>query len=211
MWQEMRGKSHKLAHHHVKTMYNMYYSPQMTQKCSFGRKKQETSFQIDDMPVGASVKICIVDSDSLATMCKIAVDVWTELPLQLLRWKGAQAEHSEPKLCCIFTKDSLVLKTITTICQTYLLLFLMVVVGLVFQQQESVKSELIEKSFIGGYSSSSYFSSGVQFCFGDHYWCSGKCWGITTNMTVMLRMIIMINIIFCCVVDSGECIACGKG
>ena len=30
----------------------------MTQKCSFGRKKQETSFQIDDMPVGASVQIC---------------------------------------------------------------------------------------------------------------------------------------------------------
>ena len=91
------------------------------------------------------------------------------------------------------------------------IIHLVVVVGLVFQQQESVKSELIEKSFIGGYSSSSYFSSGVQFCFGDHYWCSGKCWGITTNMTVMLRMIIMINIIFCCVVDSGECIACGKG
>ena len=30
----------------------------MTQKCSFSRKKQETSFQIDDMPVGVSVQIC---------------------------------------------------------------------------------------------------------------------------------------------------------
>ena len=29
----------------------------MTQKCSFSRKKQETSFQIDDMPVGVSVDL----------------------------------------------------------------------------------------------------------------------------------------------------------
>ena len=34
-----------------------------------------------------------------------------------------------------------------------------VVVGLVFQQQESVKSELIEKLFIGSYSSRSYVGS----------------------------------------------------